>query len=144
MARTTCTVATVEDNLKPGWFMCWQGHTYRIVSRNLVFIEIEDTTAPGTPIKVRMDELYRPESCNGSPPVFAPTPDKLRAEMGTLYPVPKPIAATTLPQWAINKAETIVAKVKQIERELDRVVDESKHASTLSRHCRRSIFIAKC
>ena len=81
MARTRRSVATVEDNLKLGWFMCWQNHIYRIVSRNLVFIEIEDTAAPEVIITLRMDELYKPESRNGSPPIFASTLDKLRAEV---------------------------------------------------------------
>jgi transposase InsO family protein len=125
MARTRRTVATLEDNLKPGWFMCWQDHIYRIVSRNLIFVEVEDTTTPGTITKLRMDELYRSESHNGSPPVFAPTLDKLRIEIGILYPMPKPIAGTTLPQWAINKAETIVIKVKQIEQEMDKIEREA-------------------
>lgn len=124
MARKRRTVATIEENLKPEWFMRWQDHTYRIVSRNLVFIEVEDTTAPGTTTVLRIDELYRPESRNGSPPVFAPTLDKLRAEMDILYPSPKPTAGTTLPPWAINKAETIVAKAKQAEREMDRIKRE--------------------
>ena len=124
MARTRRTVATIEENLKPEWFIRWQDHTYRIVSRNLVFIEVEDTTAPGTTTVLRIDELYRPESRNGSPPVFAPTLDKLRAEMDILYPSPKPTAGTTLPPWAINKAETIVAKAKQAEREMDRIKRE--------------------
>jgi transposase InsO family protein len=121
MARTRRTVATVEDNLKLGWFMCWQNRTYRIVSRHHVFIEIEDTATPGTITPLRMDELYKPESRNGSPPIFAPTLDKLRAEVGIVYPTPKPTAGTTLPQWAIHKAETVIAKVKQVEREMDNV-----------------------
>jgi len=134
MARTRRNIATIEDNLKPGWFMCWQNHTYRIVSRNLISIEIEDTAAPGMITTIRMDELYKPESRNGSPPVFAPTLDKLRAEVGIAYPTPKPTAVTTLPQWAINKAETVVTKVKQVEREVDNIQrDELKKGNTLAR-----------
>jgi len=44
MARTRRTVATIEENLKPEWFMRWQDHTYRIVSRKLVYVEVEDAT----------------------------------------------------------------------------------------------------
>ncbi len=72
--------------------MRWQNCTYRIVSRNLVFIEVEDVTTPGITTTLRIDELYRPESRGGSPPVFAPTMDKLRAEIDILYPAPKPTA----------------------------------------------------
>src|SRR5712691_10524374 len=121
MARTRRTIATIEERLKPERFMRWQDHTYRIVSRKLVFVDVEDITTPGTITKLRIDELYRPGSRNGSPPVFAPTLDKLRAEIDILYPTPKLTAGTTLPQWAINKAEAILAKVKQIESEIDKI-----------------------
>jgi transposase InsO family protein len=134
MARTRRTVATIEENLKPEWFMRWQDQTYRIVSRNLVFVEVEDTTAPGTTTTLRIDELYSPESRGGSPPVFAPTLDKLRAEIDILYPAPKPTAGTTLPQWAINKAETIITKARQTEREVDKIKrDALKEGKTLAR-----------
>ena len=62
MARTRRTVATIEENLKPQWFIRWQNCTYRIMSRNLVFIEVEDITAPGITTTLRIDELYRLES----------------------------------------------------------------------------------
>ncbi len=134
MARTTRTIATIEENLKPGWFMSWQNRTYCIVSRNLIFIEVENTTIPGTTTQLRVDELYKPESRNGSPPVFAPTLDKLRVEMGISYPTPKPTAETTLPQWAINKAETIVIKAKQIEQVMDKIEREDlEEGKTLAR-----------
>ncbi len=134
MARTRRTVATIEENLKPERFMLWQDHTYRIVSRKLVYIEVEDITTPGMTTTLRIDELYRPESRNGSPPVFAPTLDKLRAEIDILYPIPKPTAVTTLPQWAINKAKTIVTKPKQIEQEIDKIKrDELKKGNILAR-----------
>src|SRR6266849_1722375 len=121
MARTHRTVATIEEDLKPERFMLWQNHTYRIVSRQLVFVEVEDIGEPGITTKLRIDELYRPESRGGSPPVFAPTLDKLRAEIDILYPTPKPTAGTTLPGWAINKAETVVTKVRQVERQMDEI-----------------------
>ena len=134
MARTQRTEATIEENLNPGRFMRWQNCTYHIVSRNLIFIEVEDITTPGTTTALRIDELYSPESRGGSPPVFAPTLDKLRAEIDNLYPAPKPTAATTLPQWAINKAEEIITKVKQTEREMDKINREAlKEGKTLAR-----------
>ncbi len=121
MARTRRAEATIEENLKPERFMRWQNCTYRIVSRHLVFIEVEDITRPGTTTTLRIDELYRPESRGGSQPVFAPTLDKLRAEIDILYPAPEPTARTTLPQWALNKAETVVTKVRQVERQMDEI-----------------------
>src|SRR5260370_14738269 len=134
MARTHRTVATIEEDLKPERFMLWQNHTYRIVSRQLVFVEVEDIGEPGITTKLRIDELYRPESRGGSPPVFALTLDKLRAEIDILYPTPKPTAVTTLPQWAINKARTIVSKAKQIEREIDKIKrDALQEGKTLTR-----------
>ena len=133
MARTRRAEATIEENLKPERFMRWQNCTYRIVSRHLVFIEVEDITRPGTTTTLRIDELYRPESRGGSQPVFAPTLDKLRAEIDILYPASKPTARTTLPQWALNKAEIVVAKVKQIEREMDKIArKELKEGNTLA------------
>ena len=133
MARTRRTEATIEENLKPEWFIRWQNCTYRIVSRNLVFIEVEDITTPSTITTLRIDELYRPESRGGSPPVFAPTLDKLRAEIDILYPTPKSTARTTLPQWALKKAETVVTKVRQIEREMDKIArKELKKGNTLA------------
>ena len=104
MARTRRSTPTIEDNLKPGWYMSWQGHIFRIVSRNLISVEIEDISDPTYEKRtVRIDELYMPESHNGSAPVFAPTLDKLRAEIDILYPVPEPTASTTIPDWALKK-----------------------------------------
>lgn len=134
MARKHRTVATIEEDLKSERFMRWQDHTYRIVSRQLVFVEVEDIGVPGTTTKLRIDELYRPESRGGSPPLFAPTLDKLRAQIDSLYPAPKPTAETTLPQWAMNKAKTIVTKAKQTEREIDEIKrDALKEGKTLAR-----------
>ena len=78
MARTHRTVKTIEEDLKPERFMRWQNQTYRIISRKLIFVEVEDISTPGTTTQMRIDELYRPESRGGSPPIFAPTLDKLR------------------------------------------------------------------
>ena len=134
MARTRRTVATIEENLKPEWFIRWQNCTYRIMSRNLVFIEVEDITAPGITTTLRIDELYRPESRGGSPPVFAPTLDKLRTEIDILYPAPKTTAETTLPQWALTKAESIISKVKQTEQLMDKIRrDALKEGKELAR-----------
>ena len=133
MARTRRTEVTIESNLKPERFMRWQNCTYRIVSRNLVFIEVEDVATSGTTTTLRIDELYLPESRGGSPPVFASTLEKLRAEIDILYPTPKPTAKTTLPQWALSRAETVQAKVKQIERKMDEIArKELKEGNALA------------
>lgn len=134
MARTHRTVKTIEEDLKPEQFMRWQNQTYRIISRQLIFVEVEDISTPGTATQLRIDELYRPESRGGSPPIFAPTLDKLLDEIDILYPISKSNAETTLPQWAINKAKTIVTKAKQTEREIDKVKrDALKEGKTLAR-----------
>lgn len=107
----------LESFLKPGTFLYWQGHTYRILSRDLrvVIVEEEDSTSiAAEPRTIRVIDLAVPKSEN--PPVFAPTKDKLRQRLEELHPPPSPSADADLPQALRDKAALIVRKYQTIVR----------------------------
>ncbi len=105
----------LESYLKPNSYVSWQGQIYRILSRELRTITVEDTTVPGQePHTIRIIDLVVLDG--ESPPVFAPTLEELRQELAALQPVQVRAADTDLPQSLRDKADKIVRTYKAIER----------------------------
>src|SRR6266487_1517346 len=105
----------VESYLKPNTFMHWQGHTYRILSRDLRTVTIEDILSPEAESQtIGVVDLVVPEG--ESPPVFAPTLEKLSEKLQKLQPPSERSADADLPQSLKDKAQLMVKKYKEIER----------------------------
>lgn len=115
----------LESYLKPGTFLYWQGYTYRILSRDLKVVTVleEDSSfLVVEPRTIRVIDLVVPEG--ESPPVFAPTKDKLRQKLEKLHPPSLLAADAGLPQALRDKAALILRKYKAIERLLAVKKDE--------------------
>ena len=105
----------VESYLKPNTFMHWQGHTYRILSRDLRVVTIEDISSPETESQtIGVVDLVVPEG--EIPPVFAPTLEKLSEKLQKLQPPSERSADADLPQSLKDKAQLMIKKYKEIER----------------------------
>src|SRR6266849_1976963 len=93
----------VESYLKPNTFMHWQGHTYRILSRDLRTVTIADIVLEAESQTIEVVDLVVPEG--ESPPVFAPTLEKLSERLQKLLPPPERSADADLPQPLKDKAQ---------------------------------------
>ncbi len=119
----------LESFLKPGTFLFWQGHTYRILSRDLRVVTVaeEDSTSlAAEPRTIRVIDLAVPEG--ETPPVFAPTKDKLRQRLEELHPPPPPSADADLPRALRDKAALIVRKYQSVVRLLAEKKDDAEKA----------------
>jgi transposase InsO family protein len=116
MARSTFQYEKpVESYLKPNTFMHWQGHTYRILSRDLRTVTIQDILSLEAESQtIEVVDLVVPEG--ESPPVFAPTLEKLSERLQKLLPPPERSADADLPRPLKDKAQLMVKKYKKIER----------------------------
>ena len=122
----------VESYLKPNTFMHWQGHTYRILSRDLRVVTIEDISSPETESQtIGVVDLVVPEG--EIPPVFAPTLEKLSEKLQKLQPPSERSADADLPQSLKDKAQLMVKKYKEIERLLAEEKDFVEKAGDIFR-----------
>lgn len=116
----------VESYLKPNTFMHWQGHTYRILSRDLRTVTIANIVTEAEAQTIGVVDLVVPEG--ESPPVFAPTLEKLSEKLQKLQPLPERSADADLPQSLKDKAQLMLKKYKEIERLLAEVKDRVEKA----------------
>lgn len=122
----------VEGYLKPNTFMYWQGHTYRILSRDLREVTIEDISSPEADQQtIGVVDLVVPEG--ESPPVFAPTLEKLNEKIKKLQPPPVRAADADLPQALKDKAQLMARKLKEIDRLLAEEKDWAEQAGEVFR-----------
>src|SRR6266702_6900925 len=122
----------VESYLKPNTFMHWQGHTYRILFRDLRVVTIEDILSPETETQtIGVVDLVVPEG--EIPPVFAPTLEKLSEKLQKLQPPSERSADADLPQSLKDKAQLMIKKYKEIERLLAEEKDFVEKAGDIFR-----------
>ena len=103
----------LESYLKPNSFLQWKDQVYRILSRDLIAVQVESVPAlePHTFKIVDLVDLD-----GEAPPVFATTLDKLREKLEKLRPSPNRSTDSNLPQSLRRKAERMVKEYKEINR----------------------------
>ncbi len=113
----------LESYLKPNSFLQWKDQIYRILSRDLIAVQVESVPAlePHTFKIVDLVDLD-----GEAPPVFAPTLDKLREKSEKLRPPPNRSTDSNLPQSLRRKAERMVKEYKEINRLLAEKKDDKE------------------
>ncbi len=109
-----------EQQLQPGHFLHWQGHSYRLLTGDkadplTLHVENVATTEQQT---LRMEDLLLCQGDNAAEPVFAPTLTALQHHLDRRSQAPAsiPIHPDGLPDTLLKRADTIVSVVEMVER----------------------------
>jgi hypothetical protein len=117
--------------LRPGWHIYWRKQTYRIqlLDEDTLILHVEDPFSHETsPLPVK--DLMLVSEDGQSPPLFAPTLERLLQEIESLQSLPEGAPDSGLPPKLLERADEIISVVQQVEetakRLRNRIVSEGE------------------
>lgn len=109
---------SIEGSLRPGWYLYWEHHIYRILScdtEHLLSMYIEDVSTHEKR-EIRVEELLYVRNNDKEVPIYAPTLEALRQEIDARYPLPEPAPASGIPEQLLQRAKVIIDVVETVEQ----------------------------
>jgi hypothetical protein len=108
---------SIEQCLRPGWYMYWQKQVYRIIDcdkKNLIFIHVENIVT-SEQRAIRLETLWLPTQEDQSIPLFAPTLERLYHEIDNPAPEPEMAPESGIPDKLLQRADRIISVVEKMQ-----------------------------
>lgn len=131
----------LENTLRSGWYVYWQGQTYLILSVNLnqllIHVEHSPTLAHQT---LRLETLLLDCSTPQTAPVFAPSLEALQTKIARQVRPPTIAPTAGLPETLLARADSLIHTVQFVEQQ---VADEWRRMGLGNRQFNRVKMLQK-
>jgi transposase InsO family protein len=117
MARHPSSPSSIDNRLRPDWYMFWQGRRYRILSQDKntpMIMHLEDVV-DCLPRAVRVEDIFISQLDEASAPIFAPTLESLDRALQQVTPLPNGAPTKGIPEHLLKRSDKILAKLQKVE-----------------------------
>ena len=144
MARHLSSLSSIDNHLRPDWYMFWQGRRYRILSQDKntpMIMHLEDVF-DSLPRAVRVEDIFLSQQDEASAPIFAPTLESLDRAIQKLTPLPNGAPSKGISEHLLKRADKILAKLRNVE---DLLAAQQNDPTILGEHsCYTELLKAAC
>lgn len=113
------TNSPIENTLRPGWYVFWQDHTYRILSTSSDHLVIHVENIHSLEHReFRLETLLLALPDHQAAPLFAPSLEALQTKIARQRPAHTTTPTADLPETLLARADALIQVVQTIERQV--------------------------